>query len=233
MSKQLDRDIVYVFPKPSVLMLEYTTGENLIDFYGDCFDMDAPYPIFKRHGQAYHKYGEPVADWGSLTFKDGPRFGRFVGPVFGTKHCGRFISHSHYLLCTIKDTVSKYVFMMLDDWYCIDSAVCMMYYAHMANISLEKCCVQKYKLLDGLLGSEIPLKDVWEQVKDDVPEEPEGGRREILRLLSLSGMSKREFADYFGIKPRTVENWCYLSGSDAPSWAVPLFELKLETDGKI
>ncbi len=83
------------------------------------------------------------------------------------------------------------------------------------------------------MGRESSLSDVWDEVKDQVPEAPEGGVKQVIRLMTLAGMSKREFADYFGIKPRTVENWCYLPKSDAPDWAVPLMELKLSMDGKI
>lgn len=231
-------DTVYVFPKPSVLMPEYSGGGCLIDFYGEVFDLDFAYPMFRRHkdGNYYH-CGELMENWGTLTFTDGPRFGRFVGQVFGSDYCGRYISRPYYLLHTLKDQVRRFVFAHAvscgDDGFCIDDVVGMMYYAEKAGIPLDKCFVRRYVPGQGMVGPEVFLESAWEQVRDQVKPEPDGGRREITRLMTLSGMHKKQFAEYFGIKPRTVENWVYLPGSDAPDWTVPLMELKLEVDGKI
>lgn len=51
-------------------------------------------------------------------------------------------------------------------------------------------------------------------------------------LRELSGMSQREFSDYFGIPKRTVENWCG-SVNKCPDYLLDLMRYKLVNEGII
>lgn len=51
-------------------------------------------------------------------------------------------------------------------------------------------------------------------------------------LIKKSNMSKKEFADYFGIQYRTLQTWT-LGTRKCPEYLVNLMEYKLEKEGKI
>ena len=51
-------------------------------------------------------------------------------------------------------------------------------------------------------------------------------------LRKLSGMTQKEFSEYFGIPKRTIENWdCNVN--KCPDYLLDLMEYKLRKEGKI
>lgn len=58
----------------------------------------------------------------------------------------------------------------------------------------------------------------------------------VRELRAASGMTMKQFADYFGIPLRSVENWCTVSAiskRECPSYLINLMHFKLVTDGII
>ena len=54
----------------------------------------------------------------------------------------------------------------------------------------------------------------------------------IKELRTASGMSRNDFADYFEIPYRTIQNW-ELGIRDCPSYLLKLIEFKLKKEHKI
>lgn len=54
----------------------------------------------------------------------------------------------------------------------------------------------------------------------------------IKQLRTMSGMTQAQFADYFNIPKRTVENW-ETGVRTPPEYVVRLIEYKLTNEGKI
>ena len=52
----------------------------------------------------------------------------------------------------------------------------------------------------------------------------------LKELRQLSGMSRKEFADYFSIPYRTLQNW-ELNIRECPAYLLDLIEYKLENEG--
>ena len=53
------------------------------------------------------------------------------------------------------------------------------------------------------------------------------GDSDFKRFRELSGMTRKEFCDYFGIPYRTVQDW-ELGNRNCPSYLVELMRYKLE-----
>ena len=54
----------------------------------------------------------------------------------------------------------------------------------------------------------------------------------ILDLRTASGMSRNQFAEYFSVPYRTLQDW-ELGNRTAPEYLVDLIEYKLRIEGKI
>ena len=54
----------------------------------------------------------------------------------------------------------------------------------------------------------------------------------ILAIRTASGMSRHQFAEYFGIPYRTIQDW-ELGNRKAPEYVVDLMEYKLQREGLI
>jgi DNA-binding transcriptional regulator YiaG len=54
----------------------------------------------------------------------------------------------------------------------------------------------------------------------------------ILDLRTASGMSRKDFAAYFGLPYRTLQAW-EIGDREAPEYLVDLIEYKLRNEGKI
>lgn len=57
-------------------------------------------------------------------------------------------------------------------------------------------------------------------------------KKTIKELRTMSGMTQKEFAEYFGIPKRNIENW-EGSKSKCPEYLIALIEYKLIKEGKI
>lgn len=57
----------------------------------------------------------------------------------------------------------------------------------------------------------------------------------IKELRTMTGMNKKEFAEYFGIKYRTMQNWELENqeGRKCPDYLIELMRYKLENEGLI
>lgn len=54
----------------------------------------------------------------------------------------------------------------------------------------------------------------------------------VKNLRELSGMSRPQFAEYFNIPYRTVQNW-EIGLRECPAYLIELMQYKLEHEGKI
>lgn len=111
-----------------------------------------------------------------------------------------------------------------------DHMLAAMHYIQYMGIDLDICYVQAVDERYVKGRNIMPFMDAWQSVVQEgwmcfgtYPANP------IKKLLNQSGMSIKDFADYFGISYRTVQNWG-LGASAVPKWALPLFELKLLTE---
>jgi DNA-binding transcriptional regulator YiaG len=55
---------------------------------------------------------------------------------------------------------------------------------------------------------------------------------DIKSLRTASGMTQKEFAEYFDIPKRTIENW-ESNTRKCPTYLIHLIEFKLKTENKI
>lgn len=57
-------------------------------------------------------------------------------------------------------------------------------------------------------------------------------KEELIKLRTKTGMNRREFADYFGIPYRTMQDW-ELGNRKMPDYLLRLMEYKIEMEALI
>ena len=107
-----------------------------------------------------------------------------------------------------------------------------MNHARYVRADIRNCSVRGLSLKGEILPGEIDqlnelLQTVVQKIEVETPE-----INPIRRLMAKTGMNIKEFAEYFKIPYRTVQNWAG-NINDVPTWAPPLFEMKLLQDKKM
>lgn len=199
-----------------------------IDFTGPVFDTAEEFlPFFKHPDGKWYNSGKKTF-FTEMELSGVPE-NRFIGVDYsqdkglalsrrqdGTKNEAKYI---YFITC------GKYNVPYLPD------LVAALYHADYVGAKKENCFVQLYDLEYHVVsGSSATLMGMLEQYAYLFEEVPVVNA--LRKLCSQAKMPLREFSDYFGIKYRTVQNWAE-GINKMPEWALPLFELKLMTDGKI
>ena len=196
-----------------------------VDFYGCVFDSESETSIhFKHDDGVWYQRGEPS---GLIEMSFMADFG--INP-------SRFIG-MNYADCE-KYAVSRCDSVDADYVYYVDAGdtegiVAAMHHALYVRADLDKCRVQE--IAPEYVIPEIctiSLSDAFRAALGTLSQPPETSVNQVLKLKNQAGMTIKDFATYFGIEYRTVQNWIG-NVNRYPEWAMPLFRLKLLSDGRI
>ncbi|MBD5584309.1 MAG: hypothetical protein HDQ88_04450 [Clostridia bacterium] len=239
-------DTCHVFEKPFVLKhvppgYKPDMARTGIDFYGDAFDTASKNCWFFKHEDGrYYQYGEPT-DLVPLTFLD--KFGinpeRFIGMDYA--RYGNFATSHETDIKNDPDFQNPDSYVYYIDCVHDGSGTCVpdpehvvaaVNHALRVRTDLDKCTVRLIE--PGFHVSdhdEIPLRTAIDTIARQSTIEDKDVNQ-VARLRTQAGMSIKNFAEYFGIEYRTIQNWIG-NVNKYPEWAIPLFRMKLLADGRI
>lgn len=199
-----------------------------IDFTGPVFDTAEEFlPFFKHLDGKWYNSGKETF-FTEVKLPNVPE-NRFIGVDYrqndtlvlskqsdGTKNEAKYI---YFVAC------GKYHTPYLPD------LVAALHHMEYVGADKTNCFVQLYDIEYNVV-SDNPA-NIMDMLENNLYLFEEIPVVNVLRkLCSQAKMPLKEFSDYFGIKYRTVQNWAE-GINKMPEWALPLFELKLMTDGKI